>query len=179
MLEPAGRPRRARAVVVGVFMLGSGAWLLYQHGTPALAERVLFVYAGCLLLGPSLVYGILRGAGSSPGRSTAIALAVPVLWLAKELWRVSAAHPWLEALYYALNPISLGVFCAAGVPMALLEIALRRWREGAWRLGGWPGATLAGFLLLAGAAAAVGRDSGGRDIFYAYVALYRVLFAAD
>jgi hypothetical protein len=163
--------------VAAVFALGSGAWLVYQHGAPRVAERALFVYAGCLLLGPSLAYGLLRRGGSAPGPSAAIALAIPGLWLAKELWRVSAVHPLAESLYYALNPISLGVLCAAAVPMALVEIGMRRRREGAWRPGGWPGATLAGFALLAGAAAAIGHDSGGRDIFYTYLALYRTLFA--
>jgi hypothetical protein len=168
-----------RAVVPAVYGLAVGSWWLYNHASAAVANRVIFVYAACLLAGPGIVYAVLRRADASSRRSALWALGVPMLWLAKEIHRVSAVHPFLESLYYGLNPFSLGVFCAAAVPTALIEIGLRRRRAGAWRLGGWPGVTLAIFVLLAAAAAAVGHGSGGREIFYAYVRLHRFLFAGS
>jgi len=169
--------RRAPLVAGGVFALGVCAWLLYQHGSPEVADRVIFAYAAVLLVGPGLVYAVLRCDGASSRRSALVALGIPGLWLAKELWRTSAVHPLAETLYYALNPIALGVYSAALVPMALVEVGLRRRCEGVWRPGGWPGAVLAAFALLAAAAAAVGANSGGRQIFYDYVAVYRAIFA--
>jgi hypothetical protein len=169
-----GRGRAAG--VVAVYGLGVLSWWLYQHRSPAVAGRVIVVYTACLLAGPCLIYAALRRRDGGAGRAAAFALGVPLLWLAKELYRVTGVHPPLESLYYALNPISVGVFCAALVPMALVEVA-RRPGPGARRLAGWPGVTLGVFAALAVGAAAVGHDNGGREIFYGYVALYRWLFA--
>jgi hypothetical protein len=137
---------------------------------------VIVLYAVCLLAGPCLTYAALRRTDGDAGRAAAFALGIPLLWLAKELHRVTGVHPPLESLYYALNPVSVGVFGAAVVPMALVEVARRRGR-GVRRLAGWPGVTLGVFVALAVAAAIVGHDNGGREIFYGYVALYRWLFA--
>jgi hypothetical protein len=87
---------------------------------------------------------------------------------------VTAVFSPAEALYYALNPLSLGVFCAAGVQMAVAELWLRAPGERLRPL--WPTALLGGVALLAFGAWLVGGDSGGRDIFYGYIAVYRVLF---
>jgi hypothetical protein len=173
---PEARAGAARGVVLAVYGLGVSSWWLYQHGSPVLAHRIFALYAGCLVVGPALAYAALRHGGSGAGTAALCALGVPVLWLAKELHRVTAVHPLLESLYYALNPVSVGVFGAAAVPMALVEIGWRRRRLGRWRPAGWPGVVLAAFALLAVVAGVVGHDSGGREIFYAYVAFYRVLF---
>jgi hypothetical protein len=161
--------------VVAVYGAGLLSWALYNGAPASVANTVIVVYAACLLVGPSLVYAVLRRGGSRMRHAAAAGLGLPLLWLFKELVRVTAVHPFLESLYYALNPVSVGVFSAALVPMALVEVERRR-REGRLHLEGWPGIVLGVFVLLAVTAAVVGYDNGGREIFYAYVALYRILF---
>lgn len=160
-----------------VYASGALCWWLYNHTQPPMADAMGVAYAAYLLAGPSVIYVAARRAGAPARRSLLLTLGVPLLWLAKELWRVTAVHPVAEALYYALNPVSLGVFSVALVPAAAIEIGLRRRRTGAWRPGGWPGLTLAAFVLLAASAAVAGHGNGGRELFYAYIRLYRFLFA--
>lgn len=162
-------------VLLRVVAVAVASWLAYQLMPPPVADVVIWPYAACLVLGAALVYPAVRRHGTSAGAAASAALVVPALWLAKELHRVSAVYPPAQTAYYALNPLSLGVFCAAGVEMALAELLVGP--RGRRALAGWPGAVLAGVALLAIAAAWVGHDSGGRDIFYDYVALYRKLFS--
>lgn len=171
--------RPGHATVFAIYAVGLGSWWTSNHAPPGVASAAVAVYAASLLVGPSAVFAVLRRGGSRAGRAAAAALGIPLLWLAKELVRVTAVHPLAESLYYALNPVAVGVYCAALVPMALVETELRR-REGATlreRLRGWPGRVLWAFALLAVAAVVVGHDNGGREIFYGYVALYRLLFS--
>jgi hypothetical protein len=169
--------RRVPAVPLAVAFTAAGSWLVYEHASPRVADLAIVPYAFCLVLGPALVYPAVRRGGGSAGAAAAWALLVPALWLAKEMARVTAVFSVAEALYYAMNPIALGLYAAAALQMAVAELAIRRARAGAWRFAGWPAATLATLAVLGAAATAVGADSGGRDIFYGYVALYRALFA--
>lgn len=164
---------RVPLAVAGIAAL---CWILYQTAPPAIAGWAIFPYAACLVLGPSLVYPALRRRGVPAARAVAGGLALPLLWLAKEGYRVTAVFSPAEALYYSLSPISLGLFGAAAAQMAVAELVIARRRSGRWRLAGGAGATLAALALLAAAAGAVGRESGGREIFYGYIALYRILF---
>ena len=166
--------RRAWAVPLGVNALAVGAWWTYNHAGRTLAEIAIVPYALCLVLGATPVYAALR---SRRGAATAAsaALVLPLLWLVKEMQRVAAVFGPGPALYYALNPLSVGLFCGVALQLAGVELVRRR-RRGEGGLGGWPGVVLGGIALLALGAWLVGRDSGGRDLFYGYVAVYRALF---
>lgn len=176
MPEAPAAASRLRWLPPIVPLVGSLSWAGYQLAPPALAELVIAPYAVCLLLGAALVYPAARAHGAGPRAGIAWGLVLPLLWLAKEFYRVTAVFSPGETLYYALNPISLGVFAAAATEMALAELIITRRRTGDWRLAGGAGLTLMGIALLALAVAVVGRESGGREIFYAYIALYRALF---
>jgi hypothetical protein len=170
---PGARFWLAPALVLGV---AATSFALYQTAPPAVANVVIFPYAASLVLGASLVYPWLRGAGASGSRAVAASLLVPVLWLLKEGYRVTAVFSVGEAVYYAFNPISLGLFTAAAVQMALAELLLRRARSGRFEWASGPAAVLAAILALGLVFAVAARGSGGREIFYAYIALYRHLF---
>jgi hypothetical protein len=47
---------------------------------------------------------------------------------------------------------------------------------GRWHWTGAPGLVVIGIVRLGAALALFGADSGGREIFYGYIALYRRLF---
>jgi len=154
---------------LGLLALAAASFAVYQTAPRTLAELAILPYAACLVLGASFVYPWLRRRGASAGRCVAASLLVPGAWLVKEAVRVSAVFGPGETLYYAFNPISLGVLGAAAFQMAGWELAVGSARRG-------PFVTLAALL---GSAVAVGiatGDSGGRDFFYGYIAVYRKLF---
>lgn len=144
-------------------------WLVYNLAPPRLAELALPPYAAGLVLGPSLVYPILRRRDASARRAVLAALVVPAAWLLKEGWRITAVFSVPEAFYYAFNPLSLGLFTAAAFQMAAWELFVGRARRA-------PLTVLAVVALLAGGFGIATHDSGGREAFYAYIAIYRWLF---
>jgi hypothetical protein len=176
MGDPGGGSRAGLGLAGLVVALGGAAWAAFNLAPPAVADVAIVPYAVILLLGPVFVYSRSRRAGSAGRGALALAMIVPVLWLAKELWRVSGVFPIAQTAYYAFSPISMGVFCAAAGSIAIAEIVLRRAGGEGLRLRGAPGVTLGVILLLAIGAAAVGYESGGREIFYGYIALYGKLF---
>lgn len=171
---PEGRGWLAPLGVLVVALAGFG---IYNHAPPAVADVAIFPYAIALVLGPAVVYPALRVRGAPAGRAGAAALFVPLLWLVKECVRVSAVHGVAESVYYAFNPLCLGLFVGAALQMAIAELVLRRVRNGRWRLGGAPGWVIGGVAALAGAFAAVAVHDGPDVVFYAYIALYRWLFS--
>ncbi|MGI9592100.1 MAG: hypothetical protein ACR2P8_12080 [Myxococcota bacterium] len=164
-------PERGWRAPLALLALAAASFALYQTAPRAIAELAILPYATCLVFGASFVYPRLRLRGATAGASIAASLLLPCVWLLKEAARVSAVFGPGETLFYAFNPISLGVFAAAAFQMAGWELAVGRARR-------TPTLVLAG---LVGAAAAVWiatGDSGGRDLFYGYIAAYRALFGS-
>ncbi len=182
MIEPAAagtRAARGAALRPALLLLAVAAasFATYQLAPPAVAGRVIYLYAACLALGPSLVYPLARRRGATPGRALAGSLLVPCAWILKEGWRVSAVFSAPEAAYYALNPMALGLYQAVALQVALIELGLRRpWRRG-WAAARGPLAALAAVLLFAAGLGWVGRGSGGSEIFYRYSEIHGWLFA--
>jgi hypothetical protein len=152
------------------------SFLLYNAASPSIANVAIFPYAASLVLGPSLVYAWLRRDGASIRAAVCAALVLPFLWLVKEGYRVTAVFSVGEAVYYAFNPLSLGLFTAAAFQMASAELLLRRARRGRWELATGPALTLLAIVSAVAVFAILARESGGREVFYAYITLYRHLF---
>jgi hypothetical protein len=163
-------------MTAAVTAIAAGSFAAYQVAPPAVAGVAGVVYAISLMLGPALIYPWSRRHGLSPGYSIAAALVVPALWLGKECWAVGAIFGVVCALYYAANPLALGVLVAAALQMALAEVLLRRATAGRWQLVNGAGPTLAGIALLAGGYALAAARYDHTIIFWAYIALYRRLF---
>ena len=162
---PEGGWRRPLALLA----VAAASFALYRTAPRAVAEAAIVSYAACLVLGASWVYPRLRRDGASIRAAVAASLLLPVAWLLKEALRVTAVFTPAETLYYALNPISLGVFTAAACQMAAWELAVGSARRG-------PLLVLGVVLAAAGILALMAADSGGREIFYGYIAGYRLLF---
>lgn len=144
--------------------------------SPGVADIALPVYASLLLLGPSFVYPVARRRGAGAGAAIAGALLVPVLWTVKECAAVARLYSFGEGLFYALNPLSLGLFGAVAVQVSVAEIALRRLRNGRWQAAGWPAALLACIALQAVLVLLATRRSGPTAVYWGYVGLHRWLF---
>lgn len=172
------RERRASPWLPPVLLLAVAAasWILYDRGPPDVARRVIVLYAASLVAGPSLVYPWMRARGASTGTAVAGALVVPFAWIAKEGYRITAVFTFWEAVYYALNPLALGLYLGVAAQISLWELAWRRpWSEG-WRSATGPAVGLGAVALVAGALVLAGRESGGAEIFYTYVAIHGRLF---
>jgi hypothetical protein len=176
-MREAGRSAR-RAWLPPALLLGAAAasWVAYNHSAPALAHRVVPVYAACLVAGPSLVYPWMRAWGASAAAAGAGAWLVPCAWLVKEGWRITAVFSVPEAVYYAFNPLALGLYVAVLFQIGVWELVMRRpWNRG-WRLARGPALALLALLGLSAALSLLGRGSGGSEVFYAYSALHARLF---
>ncbi len=174
MREP-GEPSRARgwiaaAAVPGVAVASCAA---YDAAPPPVADVAILPYAALLLLAPAFVHPWLRAHGVSLAASAGAALALCLGWIAKELWAISAVYSPGETLFYALNPVPLGLFTASVFQIAVAELCLRQRRSLPLR---GPALVVAAILLLGLGVALAARGSGGREIFYGYVALHARLF---
>jgi hypothetical protein len=174
--QPTVRGARTWAAPAALVALAVASLAAYQIAPPAAANVAGVVYAASLVLGPSLVYPWARRGGLAPSGAVAAALAVPLLWLAKECWAVGRVFGIGEALYYAFNPLAVGILVAAALQMAVAELLLRRIDGGRWQLANAAGLVVAGIALLAAAYGVAAARSDATIIFWAYIALYRRLF---
>ncbi|GIW42547.1 MAG: hypothetical protein KatS3mg076_3124 [Candidatus Binatia bacterium] len=159
-------------------LIAAASFVAYNLSPPWLANRVVFVYAATLVLGPSFVYPWARARGRSGPESVAWAFLVPAAWVAKECLHVGLYFPPPEALYYALNPLVMGLFTAAAVQIAASELLWRRFRRGRWEWAPVPVGTLLAVAVASAAYAFVARRHGVTAIFYLYIEGYRRLFGA-
>jgi hypothetical protein len=159
-------------VLAGIATLGFAA---YNTAPPAIANLVVFLYAGSLVLGPSIVYPRLRRMGSTVERAIAGAIFVPLLWVLKECLAMSRVFAFSESAYYAFNPLSLGLFFAAALQMSVCELILRRSWHQHWDLLNGAGMTLFLLLAAAGSYAFVAWREDPSYIFWVYIEIYRRL----
>lgn len=167
------RPARLWAAPALVLAVAAGSCAAYDAAPPAVADVVILPYAACLLLAPAWLFPWLRLRGAGLGGAAAGALVVFAAWLAKELWALSAVYSVGETLFYALGPVPLGLLAMALFQMAVAELVLRR-RAG--RPAAGPALAVTALLVAGGLVAWLARGSGGREIFYGYVALHARLF---
>jgi hypothetical protein len=147
------------------------------------AADILYSLLGLTLIFSSLiVYSFLYARGASTIERILWANIVPLAWILKEIWRVSAFFTWGESFYYALSPLSLGLLLVQLLYLSLCEI-LWRWRDrkrnGVTRiLTSGPVsvlmifAVLVYFMLFWGNAG----DTPGSKLFYIYMEGYKALF---
>lgn len=143
---------------------------------PAIAEGALVGHFAVLVGGAALVYPRMRSRAAGVGASVLGAFLVPTLWITKETCAMHRLYTLGEALFYALNPVALGILTAAAVEMAVAELVVRRRRTGHWQLANGAGLAL---TMIAVAAAGVGYvivRHGPTIVFWSYVGLHRRLF---
>ena len=151
--------------------------IAYNTAPPSIANFVIFLYAGSVVLAPSIVYPWLRHTGRTVGKAIAGSLFVPLLWVAKECFLMSPLFSAGESLYYAFNPLALGLFFAAALQMAVSELGLQRLRLGSWDLRNGAGLTLLLLFALAGSYAMIAWREDPSYIFWVYIDIHRRLFS--
>lgn len=156
------------------------AWLAIlavAAGTPRMiAEGALMAHAAVLVGGAAVVYPTMRRRAASIGASVCGALLVPTLWIAKEVVAMRRLYTLGEALFYALNPVALGLLTAAALEMAIAELAIRRRPTGRWQLANGAALTLSVIAVATAGMTCVILRYGTTIVFWSYVGLHRWLF---
>jgi hypothetical protein len=196
MAEIIGRMRKqpfSRRVLVPAG-IALGAWVVLNVLTSHLewfgsgqryrtAADILYSLLGFTIIFSSLIiYSVLYGRGALAKEKILWALIVPLAWTFKEIWRVSSIFSLGESFYYALSPLTLGLFVFQLLFLPLCEI-FWRWRskmkDGTIRIF-TPGpisvlvifGILLYFMLFWGNAG----DTPGSKLFYIYMEGYKALF---
>lgn len=148
-----------------------------------LSADILYSLLGFTILFSSLiVYSLLYLRGISLNKRIFWSLIVPLAWVLKEIWRVSAIFSWGESFYYALGPGPLGLFLLQLLFLPLTEMFWRRREKRKDKtiriLSAGPVislmifAALVYFLLFWGNAG----DTPGSNWFYIFMEGYKALF---
>ena len=133
------RPPFSRRVLLPV-VIALGAWVVLNFLTSHLewfgtgqryrtAADILYSMLGFTLIFSSLIlYSLLYARGASTIERILWANIVPLAWILKEIWRVSAFFTWGESFYYALSPMPLGLLLVQLLYLTLGEL-FWRWRD--------------------------------------------------
>ena len=94
------------------------------HAVMALVFGTTYFLA--VAFGPAYVFGstTLRGV-SLPARILA-AYVNPVIWMTKEVLRLTESHPFAEALYWYCNPLNVWLVSLSVLEMAVATLIARR-----------------------------------------------------
>lgn len=147
------------------------------------AADILYSLLGFTIIFSSwIVYSILYVRGTSVKGRIFWANIVPLAWILKEIWRVSAFFTWGESFYYALGPSPLGLLVFQLFSLCLCEI-FWRWRykkkDGTIRiltLGPVLGLMIFAFLVYVMLFWGNAGDTPGSKLFYIFMEGYKALF---
>ncbi len=132
MDEDASRPTILKPLL-SAFLLALISYLIY-YGSRRIENRpvqqilaALFgtIYFCCIFFGPLYIYtqGYLRGL-ALPARILASSI-IPFLWITKDVLLLTESHPFLECLYWYINPLSVWMACLLTVEMGLGTLLAR------------------------------------------------------
>jgi hypothetical protein len=147
------------------------------------AADILYSMLGFTLIFSSLIiYSLLYVQGGSTIERILWANIVPLAWILKEIWRVSAFFTWGESFYYALSPMPLGLLLVQLLYLTLGEL-FWRWRDKKKNevtriLTSGPVSVLMIFVVLVYFMLFWGNagDTPGSKLFYIYMEGYKALF---
>ena len=173
---PSAASARAWQPTLAVLAVALAAGALGRGAPLAVANVGMVVFGITLVLGPSIVYPLVRRTGLPAAGATAWALVLPLIWVAKECIATARVHGAAAGLFYAGNPVAVGLLVGAACQASAWELGLRRVAEGRWRFANPAGGVLVTVLVMGALIGFLTHADGGRAVFYWYMALYRHLF---
>lgn len=126
-MEQHGSLRRIVAPILSVLILALISYLVYfgsrriesQSTRWILAAGFGALYFFSIFFGPLYIYSVTYVRGVSlPGRLLASFL-IPFLWMSKDVLVMMESHPFLESLYWYLNPLYIWLACLLAVEVGL------------------------------------------------------------
>ncbi|MBN1636743.1 MAG: hypothetical protein JW920_09520 [Deltaproteobacteria bacterium] len=161
------------------FIVYGSAWRIDSYAlhrfVSHLSAVVLFISIG---FGPLLVYPVAYFRGAGVGERIYASLIPPIIWLVKELIRVSEFFTFGETMYFIFNPLNIMIFIGAFGLMALSELFCRRSMK---KRTGKPEKVITVLPVFAICTAIAGLYifmiwGGGVHMFYIYMKVYKALF---
>ena len=137
------------------------------------------LYFVSIFFGPLYIYTVtyLRGV-RLPGRLLACCL-IPFLWMTKDVLVLMESHPFLESLYWYLNPMYIWLACLLAIEMGLGTLLARyvlvRRGQTIRVITAAPIAAIVIGLVIFGGIYAWGQ---GENLFSVYLDGYRLLFGS-
>lgn len=123
------------------------------------------------------VLAYVRGV-TLPGRILA-SMAVPFIWMSKEVLRLTESHPFIECLYWYFNPLNIWltslVVLEMGVATLIARLILKRRGQRLSIVTPSPIAVILGSLTFVISAYAWGK---GENLYVIFLNGYRVLFGS-
>lgn len=165
------------AFVSGIIYFTSGEMERSMLHT-VIASLSGLAYFLAISFGPLYVFAATRLRGSSIPESVLASSVTPFLWMTKEVLVLTGSHPFLECLYWYLNPLNiwLAILMVAEFGAAALIVRSKKKRTGA--VAGSllaPVALIAGSLTVFALMYAWGR---GENLYVIFLEGYRVLFGS-
>lgn len=128
--------------------------------------------------GPLYVYAATRLRGSSIPEGVLASSITPFLWMTKEVFLLTESHPFVECLYWYLNPLNiwLAILMVAEFGAAALIVRSKKKRMGV-AVGSvlMPVAVITGSLTVFALMYAWGR---GENLYVIFLEGYRVFFGS-
>lgn len=105
---------------------GIGHHVIHPPISQALAALSGLVYFLSIAFGPLYVYLVARLRGASVRLGIALSFVVPCAWMTKEVFRLTSSHPFIECLYWYLNPLHIWLILLIVAELGIAEILARR-----------------------------------------------------
>jgi hypothetical protein len=136
-------------------------------------------YFLAISFGPLYVFAATRLRGSSIPEAVLASSVTPFLWMTKEVLVLTGSHPFLECLYWYLNPLNiwLAILMVAEFGAAALIVRSKKKK----RTGVAVGSVLAPVALIAGSLtvfALMYAWGKGENLYVIFLEGYRVLFGS-
>ncbi|MBN1533467.1 MAG: hypothetical protein JXA20_12435 [Spirochaetes bacterium] len=107
---------------------GVDASLINQTVRIAAATAAGALYFLSTAFGPFFVYRATQRRGASVGESILAAVAVPFAWMTKEVLLLVSSHPFIECLYWYLNPFNIWFVLLIAAECGAAALIVRRGR---------------------------------------------------
>ena len=120
-------PLLAVALIAGISYLGYfGARGMANAALgQGLATAFGALYFLAMILGPPYIYVTAYLRAAAPRERILAALLIPFLWMTKDVLVMVESHPFLESLYWYLNPMYIWLACLLAIEMGLGTLLAR------------------------------------------------------
>jgi hypothetical protein len=142
-----------------------------------LASASGLVYFICILFSPLFIFILLDLKGIGFKKAVSFSLVIPVLWMIKDVIVLIESHPFIEALYWLLNPLYIWYSCLLIIDFGFGTLLVRyiKRRQGSQEQV-FTAKPVIAILVAVTIAAGIFAWGQGENIYSLYLDGYRLLY---
>lgn len=133
-MEKMSFSKRCIAPAATVFIVMAVSFIVYnlvwRTGIPWIHKPLAFISGITLFLshwfGTLYIYPVSFRRGASLIERVLASLSIPLIFIIKEIVRISSSYTLLESLYYFISPLAVGITSFAIFQMGVSEVLMRR-----------------------------------------------------